>query len=468
MEGGIPQGTQVGSYVIDGLLGRGGMGIVYRAYHPRLDRWAAIKVLPPFNATGDAHDRFEREARAIARLRHSHILTVFDFGEFAGQPYMAVELMPNGSMDERMPAEPRTVAEALTILRPLAEALDYAHSQGVLHRDVKPANIFLDSGLQPVLADFGLAKLYSEESMTASGFVSGTPTHMSPEQANGKPITGATDQYSLAVIAYQLLAGQLPFKGALMELLYAHVNTPPPAASSFNPALPTLVDDVLARGLAKDPGDRWHSCVDFIGALEAAGAGRQDERSVVRPAPGGPVQGIEVPATMAVPLRAAGRGRLLYGGLAAAVVLALVAGAALATGALRLPGASTSPVAAAATPSPVPSSSAAATPTPRPTATPTVLRTIGVTPPSPLRRGTSITVTFRGLAAASDPVVGVLQGNKVYPINGGTPAVAGPDGTFTSLGTVPSALRTGAAILVACPGATTDLTRCIQKPVEIS
>src|SRR5579871_2866589 len=202
MEGGIPKGTQVGSYVVDSLLGRGGMGIVYRAYHPRLQRWAAIKVLPPFTGDSDARDRFEREARAIARLRHRHILSVFDFGEFAGQPFMAVEFMPNGSLQERMPKQPVSVAQALTLLRPLGEALDYAHSQGVLHRDVKPANVFLDSDMQPVLADFGLAKLYSEESVTASGLVSGTPTHMSPEQANGRPLSGATDQYALACIAF--------------------------------------------------------------------------------------------------------------------------------------------------------------------------------------------------------------------------------------------------------------------------
>src|ERR1700737_96788 len=113
MEGEIPRGTQIGSYIIDPFLGRGGMGIVYRAFHPRLERWAAIKLLPPFQSSSDSRDRFEREARAVARLRHRHILSVFDFGEFAGQPYMVIEYMPNGSLDARMPAEPLTVPKAL-------------------------------------------------------------------------------------------------------------------------------------------------------------------------------------------------------------------------------------------------------------------------------------------------------------------------------------------------------------------
>src|SRR5438270_9031359 len=271
MEGGMPKGTQVGSYVIDSFLGRGGMGVVYKAYHPRLDRWPAIKLLPPFQTSTDARERFEREARAVARLRHRHILSVFDFGEFAGQPYMVVEYMPNGSLSERMPKGPLTVAQALAVLRPLGEALDYAHTQGVLHRDVKPANVFLDSELQPVLADFGLAKMLGEQSLTASGMISGTPTHISPEQTMGKPLDAQSDLYSLAVIGYQLLAARLPFQGeGMMDLLYAHVHTDVPAPTSFNPALPAPIDGVMLRALAKNPRDRYESAAELMGALEAA------------------------------------------------------------------------------------------------------------------------------------------------------------------------------------------------------
>src|ERR1700694_6131337 len=188
MEGEIPRGTQIGTYVIDSFLGRGGMGIVYRAFHPRRGRGPATTPLPPIGSSAESRDRFEREARAVARLRHRHILSVFDYGEYAGQPYMVVEYMPNGALDRRMPQAPPTATQALALLRPLGEALDYAHQQGVLHRDVKPANVFLDSGLQPDLADFGLAKMLGEQSLTASGMISGTPTHISPEQTMGKPL----------------------------------------------------------------------------------------------------------------------------------------------------------------------------------------------------------------------------------------------------------------------------------------
>src|SRR3984893_12200535 len=279
MEGEIPRGTQIGTYVIDSFLGRGGMGIVYRAFHPRLERWAAIKLLPPIGSSSDARDRFEREARAVARLRHRHILSVFDSGEYAGQPYMVVEYMPNGALDHRMPKSPLTATQALALLRPLGEALDYAHQQGVLHRDVKPANVFLDSELHPVVADSALAKIGAEQSLTASGMICGTPTHISPEQTMGKPLDAQSDLYSLAVIGYQLLTARLPLKvEGMMDRLYAHVHTDVPAPTSFNPALPAPVDGVMLRALAKNPRERYASAAELMGTLEAAAAGRVEER----------------------------------------------------------------------------------------------------------------------------------------------------------------------------------------------
>lgn len=464
MEGGIPKGTQVGSYVIDGHLGRGGMGIVYRAYHPRLQRWAAIKVLPPFTDDTDARDRFEREARAIARLRHRHILSVFDFGEFMDQPFMAVEFMPMGSLQDRMPKEPISVAQALTLLRPLAEALDYAHAQGVLHRDVKPANVFLDSDMQPVLADFGLAKLYSEESMTATGLVSGTPTHMSPEQANGRPLSGATDQYALGVMAFQLVTGKLPFEGQLMELLYAHVNKQPPAASSINPELNSLVEAVLARALAKDTSARYPSCMAFVSALEAAAAGRYDERAIPRP-------GVEVAATIVgtpatppvaepAPVAAAvsppSRSR---GGLYTAAAIALivvVAATAYLTGLVKLP--------SSGGPSPVgnPTTEATAGSTPTPAARPDV----SVDKPMPLTRGDAIRVSGHNLAAGGNPTAGFQQGATVHPINS-TGIVVNLDGSFAGDGVVPRDLSPGNATLLACPDPGPDTAKCARLPVTI-
>ncbi len=464
MEGGIPQGTQIGSYVIDSPIGRGGMGVVYRAYHPRLQRWAAIKMLPPFADSGDARERFEREARAIARLRHRHILTVFDFGEFAGQPYMALEYMSNGSLQERMPSQSVSVEQALTLLRPLAEALDYAHAQGVLHRDVKPANVFLDSELQPVLADFGLAKLYSEESLSSTGLVFGTPTHMSPEQANGKPPSGATDQYALAVIAFQLLTGRLPFVGALMELLYAHVNTPPPAASSFNSALAPRVDAVLARGLSKEPADRFPSCLALASALEAAAAGRVDERRL----PPARVTAVAEPAaeTIAMAPAAAERPRrrrgMLAGVLAAVAVLA--AAGVYATGALGVswPG--------AASPGGAAGGSEATTTTP--VASPSSTRRVSVSPAPPLALNSTITVSGTGFDPRFAARAGFIQGadvRLVHPISQVDMPVA-PDGSFSGQGIVPGDLHAGPATLVVCgtdPRQQNDLRTCAQVPVTL-
>ena len=454
MDGGIPRGTTIGSYVIDGPLGRGGMGVVYRAFHPRLQRWAAIKVLPPFTDGSDARGRFEREARAVARLRHRHILTVFDFGEFADQPYMAVEFMPNGSLQDRMPAGPVTPEEAVTVLRPLAEALDYAHAQGVLHRDVKPANVFLDGELQPVLADFGLAKLYSEESLTATGMVSGTPTHISPEQANGGPLSGATDQYSLGVIAYQLLAGRLPFQGALMELLYAHVNTVPEPPSRFNPALSPLVDEAVLRALAKEPAERCGSCAEMVGALEAAAAGRADAR---RPRPVAPAVVETAGATVVLPQPpvgppARGRRRLAWAAAAAVLVLALTTAGVV--GAAKLAAGST------------PGGPGATSP---PTAAPTSrrLRTVTVTP-STVSPGGSVTVAGRGFEPGTQARAGFVKGGFVEPLNALDIRI-GADGAYRQEGVVPRDLPAGEATLVVCDvqGSTVDLGRCARTAVTV-
>jgi serine/threonine-protein kinase len=212
------------------------MGLVYRAYHHRLQRSAAIKVLLYFNSTPESLARFEREAQTVAKLRHPSILTIFDFGEFDGQPYMVTEFMANGSLENVVVQGPLPPDQAMAILRPLAEALDYAHREGIIHRDVKPGNVFMDSSRKPVLADFGLSKLYSQDTLTTSLMVQGTPSYIAPEQARGKPPTGATDLYSLATMAYELLTGTLPFEGdQVMDTLYAQVNDTPAPPTTRNP-----------------------------------------------------------------------------------------------------------------------------------------------------------------------------------------------------------------------------------------
>jgi hypothetical protein len=446
MDGGVPAGTSIGAYLVESPLGRGGMGIVYRAFHPRLQRWAAIKLLPPFGNTEEARQRFEREARAVARLRHRNILSVFDFGDFNGQPYMVTEYMPNGSLQERLPKEPLTPDQAIELLRPLAEALDYAHAQGIVHRDVKPANVFLDGEWQPVLADFGLAKMYSEESITMSGAVSGTPSHMAPEQARGADPTGMTDLYALAVIMFQLLAGRLPFTGAaVMDILYQHVNDPPPPPSTFNHSLTPAIDAVVERGLAKDPLQRWPSCEAMVDALEAASKVGAAERTMIAPAV------VAAPAKPAAP-RASATRRVLLTGLGAAVVIAIAGGGLLVgLGKVQPPRGIPSPV------------------IPSPGISPIIpIRHLSVQPPSPLVIGSAVTVTGDGLDPKQTASAGVLQGGVVHPLSAGMQVR--PDGSYSVTGVVPTDLQPGAGTLVACnfdAAGHSDLTRCAQLPVTL-
>jgi len=480
MQRGIPQGTQVGSYVIDSVLGRGGMGVVYKAYHPRLARWAAIKVLPTFVDSAEALSRFEREARAIAKLRHRHILSVFDFGEFSGQPYMVVEYMPSGSLLERMPRHQLNTIQAVSLLRPLAEALDYAHAQGILHRDVKPANVFLDADLQPVLADFGLAQMTDQESLTATGMVSGTPTHISPEQATGQPLSGATDQYALAIMAFQVLTADLPFhSGDVMGLLYMHVNAPVPAVSQLNPALNAMVDQVLAKALAKKPANRYANCSDFVNQLEAAGAGRADQRSEARP-PAVPAGALLEPALKTVtpvptptqtpaatPAAAtsaalptaeapAARGPRRWPAAMLGLALVLALAAAFATGLLKLPASVGLPGLA---------------PTSQPTDTASAAnRFVNTDPASPLSIGKGLTVTGQGLDPGRPAAAGFIQGGvEVHPISDLGLTVS-PDGSFTGSGIVPPELKPGPATLVACnfdPAGKPITASCIQRGVTL-
>jgi serine/threonine-protein kinase len=248
------------------------MGTVYRAYHAQLARTGAVKVMQAISPDQDSISRFRHEAQAIARMRHPNILNVFDFGEYEGTPYMIVEYVPGGSLAGRMSQGPLDRATALRFLRGIAAGLDYAHSQGIVHRDVKPANVLLERDETPVLADFGLAKMLQGSSVKSmTGVTTGTPAYMAPEQVTGHEVGPAADRYSLATIAYEMLTGSIPFEGqGVLELLYAHVHLDPALPSSLKPELNESVDAVIMRGLAKEPRSRWGSCEAFVTALAAA------------------------------------------------------------------------------------------------------------------------------------------------------------------------------------------------------
>jgi hypothetical protein len=318
----IQPGAKLGAYEIEEYLGRGAMGVVFRVYHAGLARAGAVKVLQALAPDPDAAARFRREAQAIAQMRHPNILNVFDFGEYEAVPYMIVEFVQGGSLAERLRRGPRIGYEAaVRMLRGIAAALDYAHGQGVVHRDVKPANVLLGKDETPILADFGLAKLLQSASVkTMSGVTTGTPAYMAPEQVVGGAIGPAADRYALATIAYEMLAGTVPFEGdSVLELLYAHVHRQPEPASSHRKELGPEVDAVLARGLLKDPEKRWESCTAMVDALAGALQPAAAARSVAPPAAVAPG-----PLTVSIPRR--GRRAPLLAVVAAVLIVAVALG----------------------------------------------------------------------------------------------------------------------------------------------
>src|SRR5437879_10573744 len=295
------------------------MGVVYRAYHAELERIGAVKVMQAITPDADTVARFRHEAQAIAKMRHPNIVDVYDFGEFQGTPYMIVEYVPGGSLAAKMNHGTLDQDGAIRYLRGIAAGLDYAHGHGVVHRDVKPANVLLTAEDAPVLADFGLAKLLQGSSLKSmTGVTTGTPAYMAPEQVTGSQVGPAADRYSLATIAYEMLTGVIPFDGeALMELLYAQVHRYPRAPSSRNSGLGPQTAEVIMPGLARDPAARWASVAAFVdataGALSAASPARPAlAKTMVMAspiAPTVPIGGVAVaehaappePATLAVP-----------------------------------------------------------------------------------------------------------------------------------------------------------------------
>jgi cyclic di-GMP phosphodiesterase len=283
----IEPGVGLGQYRIVDRIGRGGMATVYRAYHPALDRHVAVKVLPEFFAEDPGyHERFQQEARSVARLKHPNILEIFDFGYEAGVAYLVLELVDGGTLADRV-GRPMDLRKALAVIEQLAGALDHAHSHGVLHRDIKPSNILLARDGTPVLADFGLARIAgSMRRLTHSGTVMGTPEYMSPEQAADEPIGPASDLYSLAVVAYEMLTGRVPFAGDTpAAILLSHVTKAMPPTRELRGELSAHVEDALRRGLAKRPEDRFPSGAAFAAALRpAAWPTRQSDDHPLLPA----------------------------------------------------------------------------------------------------------------------------------------------------------------------------------------
>lgn len=322
----LTSGDTLGQYRIVEQAGRGGMAMVYKAFQASLSRYVALKVLPEFFAEEPGfRERFQREAVAVAALRHPNILTIFDYGEENGLHYIVTEFVDGGTLRDQLdqPLPPDYTAR---MLGPVASALDYAHARGTIHRDVKPANILLARDGTPILSDFGLASMMgSLPRLTVTGTAMGTPEYMAPEQAGGEAAGPASDLYALAVIAYEMITGRVPFTADTpLAVLMAHLHKPLPLPGAVHPAVPADVEAVLLKGLAKSAADRYPSASAFVAAL-AQPPPLAFEPAVVSP-PRVAAPSIPMQPRSSAPVLVAGRGVF---GLSPALSFAVGAGSAL-------------------------------------------------------------------------------------------------------------------------------------------
>ncbi len=267
-------GRMVGPYQVKRLLGEGGMASVYLVYDAHLDRYAALKVLriERRDMQESFTGRFDIEARSLAHLSHPNIVKIIDYGKIDEKPYFIMELLPNGTLKSRL-GHPWQPGDAAAILIPIAQALAYAHSKGILHRDVKPSNILFSETSMPVLTDFGIAKVfdqsYGQASLTGSDSVVGTPEYMAPEQALGEKVDGRADIYSLGIIFYEMVTGVQPYTAETpLKVMMKQSSEPLTNPQRINPNVPVDVCRILYRALAKRPEDRYQSMSEFVSELE--------------------------------------------------------------------------------------------------------------------------------------------------------------------------------------------------------
>jgi eukaryotic-like serine/threonine-protein kinase len=264
---------QYGRYRIVKELGKGTMGVVYQAHDPQIDRMVALKVLRPDRVTSEAFvARFLKEARAIGRLSHPHIVTIFDAGEDQGTIYIAMEYLEGEPFNEVIRSGRLTVPQCVELARQIAATLDYAHRQGIVHRDIKPSNIILDKDNQVKLTDFGIARIEEAASgqQTQAGEILGTPVYMSPEQVMGQTVDGRSDLFSVGVILYEMIVGHRPFSGNNIAAIFRAItqDVPEPPADT-DPFIPKELSDLIMKSLAKQLGERFQTGAQMAEALNA-------------------------------------------------------------------------------------------------------------------------------------------------------------------------------------------------------
>jgi serine/threonine protein kinase len=311
-------GRVLGPYELLGPIGHGGMAAVYKARERESGRLVAVKILSPQVAENPLFlQRFRREARVVKGLHHPHIVPVKDFGEVGDYAYIVMPYLQVGSLADRLAQGPLSPPEGGRVMAQITSALDHAHRQGIVHRDVKPSNILLDDQGNALLADFGLAQIHDASiSLTGSALL-GTPAYVSPEQVRGDPVDARSDQYSLGIVLYQLTTDQLPYEAETpMAVLLKQVNEPMPRPRQVNPRIPESVERVILRATAKDPADRFESMESFNAAFQASLAHALNPR--MHPAPT-----IPLPPSLSLPRPAARRGRIRPWMLAALLLLLL-------------------------------------------------------------------------------------------------------------------------------------------------
>jgi serine/threonine-protein kinase len=268
----IERGTIVGGYRVEGILGRGGMGVVYSATDLRLDRRVALKVLnDELSSSHEFVERFRREGRMQAALQHPHAVTIYEAGESEVGVYLAMRLVPGPTLALLIKDRALDAGRALSLLGQVADALDVAHAAGLVHRDVKPQNILVGQSDDAYLGDFGLVRIGGSAGVTATGRMLGTIAYLAPEVIQGEEATSASDVYAFAAMSFECLTGTVVYpRGTEAAVLYAHTNEPPPRASECRHELPVSVDALFAKALAKDPAERPKTASSFVAAIRAA------------------------------------------------------------------------------------------------------------------------------------------------------------------------------------------------------
>jgi serine/threonine protein kinase len=272
-------GVTLGNYRVLEMLGQGGMAKVYKAHQETLDRDVAIKVLPPWYAADRSFvERFNLEARLVARLSHPNIVTVHDANEQNGHLYIVMQLVDGGTLKQRLDQiqqEGRVMGidEIVSIFTQLADALAYAHAEGIIHRDIKPVNVLMDRSGRPILSDFGIAKVLAstQDNLTRPGAGVGTPEYMSPEQCQGGAVDGRADIYAMGVMLFEAQTGRTPFSGnTYPALAHSHIYEPPPRPSSINPNISPAIEYIILTALMKNPQQRYQTAHDMAEALRKA------------------------------------------------------------------------------------------------------------------------------------------------------------------------------------------------------